>query len=127
MSAIGSKLRAMADGLVAFWCPGCNESHSIRPRPSASPSWEFNGDGDRPTFSPSILVTSGHYASHRRADDECWCTYNAAHPDEPGKRYKCTRCHSFVRDGNIQFLDDCTHALAGQTVPLPDWPTGEDA
>lgn len=27
-------------------------------------------------------------------------------------------CHSFVRDGQIQFLSDCTHALAGKTVPL---------
>jgi hypothetical protein len=32
-------------------------------------------------------------------------------------------CHSFVTDGKIQFLSDCTHALAGQTVALPDWPT----
>ncbi|MGT2429227.1 hypothetical protein ACU4HD_11865 [Cupriavidus basilensis] len=24
-------------------------------------------------------------------------------------------CHSFVTDGHIQFLGDCTHALAGQT------------
>ena len=66
MSAIGSKLRAMADGLVAFWCPGCDEAHTVRPRPAASPSWEFNGDGDRPTFAPSILVTG----TQRLTDDE---------------------------------------------------------
>lgn len=30
-------------------------------------------------------------------------------------------CHSFVTDGRIQFLGDCTHSLAGQTVDLPDW------
>ena len=30
-------------------------------------------------------------------------------------------CHSFVTDGRIQFLGDCTHKLAGQTVDLPDW------
>ncbi len=29
-------------------------------------------------------------------------------------------CHSFVRDGRIQFLPDCSHKLAGQTVDLPD-------
>ena len=28
-------------------------------------------------------------------------------------------CHHFVRDGQIQYLSDCTHNLAGQTVPLP--------
>jgi hypothetical protein len=29
------------------------------------------------------------------------------------------RCHSWVKNGEIQFLSDCDHALAGQTVPLP--------
>jgi hypothetical protein len=29
-------------------------------------------------------------------------------------------CHSFITDGFIQFLDDCTHPLAGQTVEIPD-------
>ena len=118
MSAIGSKLRAMADGLVAFWCPGCDEAHTVRPRPAASPSWEFNGDGDRPTFAPSILVTG----TQRLTDDEHARVMRGEHV-EP----RPLVCHSFVRDGNIEFLGDCTHALAGQTVPLPDWPTGEDA
>ena len=31
-------------------------------------------------------------------------------------------CHSHVREGRIQFLSDCTHALVGQTVDLPDIP-----
>ena len=33
-------------------------------------------------------------------------------------------CHSFLKDGQWQFLGDCAHGLAGQTVPmvpLPDW------
>ena len=25
----------------------------------------------------------------------------------------------------VQFLGDCTHALAGRTLPLPDWPYAE--
>ena len=29
-------------------------------------------------------------------------------------------CHSFVTDGRIQFLADSNHALAGQTVDLPE-------
>ena len=28
------------------------------------------------------------------------------------------RCHIFIRDGRIQYLNDCTHALAGQTVDM---------
>jgi hypothetical protein len=34
--------------------------------------------------------------------------------------WNATRCHLFVRDGKIQFLPDCHHALAGQVVDLPD-------
>lgn len=32
----------------------------------------------------------------------------------------CVVCHSFVTAGRIEFLPDCTHALAGQTVDLPE-------
>jgi hypothetical protein len=30
-------------------------------------------------------------------------------------------CHSFVTDGKIQFLSDCTHSLANTTVEIPPW------
>lgn len=56
--------------------------------------WTFNGSHDSPTFTPSMLVTGGK-------DDNI-------------------RCHSFVTDGQIQFLGDCAHAMRGQTVPLED-------
>jgi len=81
----------------------------------------------RPTFSPSVLVTSGHYTPQweqlKPEDKHCWCTYNAEAraKGEPESPYRCERCHSFVTDGRIQFLADCTHALANQTVDLPDW------
>jgi hypothetical protein len=29
------------------------------------------------------------------------------------------RCHSFVVEGQMQFLSDCTHEMAGQIVPIP--------
>lgn len=32
------------------------------------------------------------------------------------------QCHSYLRDGQLEFLADCTHALAGKTIALPDWP-----
>lgn len=31
------------------------------------------------------------------------------------------RCHMYIREGKIQFLSDCSHALAGQTVEMPDF------
>ena len=27
-------------------------------------------------------------------------------------------CHTFVRNGQIQYLNDCTHKLAGKTIPM---------
>lgn len=110
-------LRTVEGGRLAFFCPGCKSYHQVTIDGGADgPVWQFNGDFDRPTFSPSILVTSGHYIVGHKGP-ECWCTYNAAHPDRPAP-FVCERCHSFVRDGQIQFLDDCTHELAGKTVPL---------
>jgi hypothetical protein len=32
------------------------------------------------------------------------------------------RCHTFITDGRVQFLADCTHELARQTLDLPDLP-----
>ncbi len=102
-------LRTAEGGRLLFWCPGCEEAHQV------GPSWGFNGDYDRPTFSPSVLVKTGHYCQGQEGKD-CWCTYEARF-GEPAP-FKCTVCHSFVRDGQIQFLGDCTHHLAGRTVPL---------
>ena len=88
---------------VNFWCPGCNRVHSIRSEGPRS-NWGFNGDYEKPTFTPSVLVT------------------RPAKPDAP-ESFKEYRegivCHSFVTNGQIQFLGDCTHKLANQTVPLP--------
>ncbi|MAM25812.1 MAG: ammonia monooxygenase [Rhodobacteraceae bacterium] len=103
MSALGSKLRQLEGGKVAFMCPGCNYMHLVTV--DGSRGWSFNGDGDSPTFSPSVLVRTG-------------TAVNPNFVDEPGD--PPTVCHSFVTDGRIQFLNDCTHALAGQTVELPD-------
>jgi hypothetical protein len=118
-------LRDAAPKVVVFYCPGCKGGHAI---PVEGPNaaefsangtvWGWNGSLECPTFTPSILVRTGHYAGGQQS--ACWCTYNAEHPEAPAP-FECTVCHSFVRDGKIQFLGDCTHALAGQTVDLPDW------
>ncbi len=84
---------------VVFLCPGCGIPHNVIIDASAGRScWTWNGSLDAPTFTPSILVTG-----------------------TKGDR----RCHSFVTDGRIQFLSDCDHALAGQTVDLPEFGWGE--
>ena len=101
-------------GNLEFQCPGCNETHAVNSR------WTWNGSVDLPTFSPSVLLTTGHFCSEWKQGDNCWCTYNDEHPDKLAP-FSCARCHSFVVDGKIQFLADCTHKLAGQTVELPDF------
>lgn len=70
-------------------CPGCDMPHQFDHR------WTFNGDMEKPTFFPSLKVTWTHGGSEKRV------------------------CHSFVRNGKIEYLKDCTHSMAGQTVDLP--------
>jgi hypothetical protein len=102
---------------VSFRCPGCGEIHVVIVKGIVNPVWEFNGDFDNPTFSPSLLMRCGCKAPHHKHGDNCWCTWNAEHPDDPAP-FSCYCCHSFVNNGMIQFLSDSTHHLAGQTVPL---------
>lgn len=77
-------------GYHAYYCPGCKCHHAVFiDQPHENGSqWTWNGSFEKPTFSPSIL-----------------------YPNSP-------RCHSFVRDGMIEFLPDSNHELAGKTVPM---------
>ena len=103
-----------------FRCPGCGDNHSLNVNnPNSNVNWNFNGDLNRPTFHPSLLVRSGHFSQYHKDDDDCWCTYNKKHPEEK-VRFSCYICHSFIRDGKIQFLNDCTHEYAGKTIELPE-------
>jgi len=79
-----------------FECPACGCSHGIwNKMPDGTHGWDFDGNMEHPTISPSIYVESG---------------------DEHGH----TICHSFVKNGMIQYLSDCTHELAGKTIELSE-------
>ncbi len=106
-------------GTLHFDCPGCGDVHAVSVGEGDGPRWTWNGSLDKPTFMPSLLARSGHHIPGHDGR-ECWCTYNDKHSDDPAP-FACGVCHSFVTDGQIQFLADSTHALAGQTVPIPDW------
>lgn len=112
------------DGIVVghtIYCPGCKYSHTFFTNKDViGHVWTFNDSKDKPTFSPSMLIRGGHYAENHKPGDRCWCSYNEEHPGEEAP-FVCAVCHSFVRNGQIQFLDDCTHDLKGQTVDLPNW------
>lgn len=111
-----AKVKDVSEGGLRFKCPGCNSNHVVNITEAKQQRWTFDGNYERPTLSPSVLVTVGHYISGHQS--ECWCDYNRKHPDDVC--FECVRCHSFVRNGYIEFLSDCSHALAGQTVELPD-------
>ncbi|TXH54540.1 MAG: ammonia monooxygenase [Desulfurellales bacterium] len=103
------------DGIQSYgyhwWCPGCEEHHGV---PVQGPkAWGFNGNPDRPTLTPSVLVTG-----MRSITGEEHKRIMAGEEIEPTPM----RCHCFIRDGMIEFLGDCSHKLAGQTVPLPELP-----
>jgi hypothetical protein len=106
MSQLSPYLRMTENG-PAHWCPGCQEMHVFYTRRSAGTgaNWRWDGRVDKPTFMPSMIVSHGAVV-----DDDG----TVALPEE--------RCHYFLANGMIQFLGDCTHNLAGQTVPLPELP-----
>lgn len=95
------------------WCPACQLAHRFEilgedgshPDRPQGDYWTWDGDLERPTFEPSMLVQ-----------------WTSTGPPE-----RQHRCHSFLRAGLWEFLADSTHDLAGQTVemvPVPDWLVG---
>ncbi len=102
-----SMLRTVNDHGVSyqalmFVCPGCQADdrgstglHLLPVNsPQHQPSWEWDGNLEAPTLSPSILTGK----------------------DSPNI------CHSYLRNGVFEFLGDCTHPLVNQHVPIPDLP-----
>lgn len=59
--------------------------------------WTWNGSTVSPTLRPSVLTS---FVSAVAA--------------------KSWRCHSWINDGSAQFLADCSHDMAGKTIPLMD-------
>jgi Family of unknown function (DUF6527) len=79
--------------LFQFQCPGCKIPHDI-----SLSKWQWNQNLDFPTISPSINIEIEY-----------------SDPSRPSKI-----CHSFVNNGKIKFLPDCTHFLTSQEVELPE-------
>lgn len=80
----------------AFYCPGCECNHGI------NAGWTVTYTDNKPTVNPSILVRWTKYFDYK---------------NDPTK-FKDMVCHSFIRNGKIEFLSDSTHALAGKTVDM---------
>lgn len=93
-----NKLEKCGNDHYMFMCPGCKDYHVIAAR--GPQAWKWNESMDKPTFYPSYLTW---YESKGRPHERA-----------------SFRCHSWITDGKIQFLDDCSHELKNQTVELPD-------
>jgi hypothetical protein len=99
-----------------FRCPGCKTAHGVAVREDGAADkffWDWNGSDDRPTFMPSILAHPHPTFVDHDLQGEALTS--------PDNVTNTPRCHSFVADGRIQFLADCSHELKGQTVELPEW------
>ena len=92
-----------AAGTHLFWCPGCGEAHQFTANPGL---WGYDGNAGSPTVEGSVLVRGPQRSVS-------------------GSGSQAT-CHSFITTGRIQFLTDCTHALAGTTVELPEFRAAMD-
>ena len=91
--------------MALMYMPGYDGIVMIRISGTEHPVWGWNGDVFAPTFSPSILT-------RQFQGPDCVEMVN----------------HVFVRCGSVEFLRDCTHSLAGKTIPLPklcEWPEAD--
>ena len=90
---------------LGFVCPGCVELlseagrlasglHVLPIEPDRNGLfWEWDGNLEAPTLTPSILTHIGDKA-----------------------------CHSYLTAGVFHFLEDSAHSMAGQHVEMPDLP-----
>jgi hypothetical protein len=97
------------------YCPGCRHTHcfNVEQPTRAWPEfniaggvkWSFNGNLERPSFSPSMLIQTGGWKSPEGKDIP-----------------QRTLCHYVLSDGVINFCADSAHELTGRAVPLADYP-----
>lgn len=99
---------------LMFVCPGCESEDEegrlvgglhMLPVSGNPPGarWDFDGNLEAPTLSPSILTRHEH--ARKYVDGEL-------------KDIGLFVCHSYLRAGQFEFLADCTHKFAGSTVPM---------
>jgi hypothetical protein len=100
-----AKLTDEISGTYKIKCPAGHNHYINTKSPNGQGAiWHFNGDLEKPTFTPSINETTGYYVDPSL---------------EKTKSYSY-HCHFVVTDGNIFFCIDCSHDLKNQTMELPD-------
>ena len=81
----------------SHWCPGCESMHgfAVSEPFSNGARWSFDGNLDKPTFTPSMNIGDN------------WCHYHL------------TKGMLIFTAGNKG------HGLSGRTIPLPELPAEE--
>lgn len=93
-------------------------THQIAVGSGKPPRWDWDGAVENPTFSPSIKVEYDHWVPPSTLEN----------PHPPNQVKVKDVCHSYIRNGQIQYLGDCTHHLKGVTIDLPEyWPKQDEA
>ena len=78
-------------------CPGCKQKHFYMTQEFDNhPVWSFNGDMEKPTFTPSLRANWNY-------------------------KYKDFCCHFNLTNGIFEFQNDCTHSLSGQNHPMIEY------
>lgn len=157
----GEKESVPAYREVVTFCPACEARHDFtienldarykRSDGTPEPVWQWDGNLESPTFSPSMLAYSAYHICKNEH------TYTETNPDKGGqwlwkktngelvpvmmgerKPPKAVRvigessphprdpawgnCHSFLRNGVWDFLGDCAHPMANKQVPMVPLP-----
>lgn len=87
--------------MIRCHSPKCQWHEFPKRATHSGQSWSFNGDMQRPTFSPSMNESRNPAGPHHNPDVESG------------------RCHFIVTDGVINYCGDCTHELRGPHPMLP--------
>ncbi len=126
MGRISKILREADNGnggkTLLFYCAGCGMAHQVWVGAGQGPRWGWNGDAERPTFTPSVLVRWRQYEPPALTQEIRGQIRRGEIMQKPVEKV----CHSFITDGRIQYLSDSTHHLASQTIELPPFCWGKD-
>lgn len=109
MGQVSAVLRR-GQGRYFHRCPACEEMHQLPDN-----GWTFDGNVDRPTFSPSFK----HGGLRARVEKGRWT--GEWHRGADGKALDGT-CHYIITAGMIQFLNDSWHRRS-DTIPMPEIPS----
>jgi hypothetical protein len=85
------------EGDYLHYCPACRQMHLIntRRKNQNGAQWTFDGNMEKPTFSPSINIL---------------------------KEGGGSQCHYFIQVGYILYAQDSHHDMKGQTIEMPEIP-----